>query len=80
MIGLLSVSLTCILSIVFNQRAFVRQAAARGLDERARMPLSTLPLNFLLPRRPANPLDKPQWLPGAEVELGRVDVELHQDL
>jgi hypothetical protein len=79
MLGQLSASLTCIVSVIFNQRAFAHQAAARAPRGRAQTTPSMLPLNRLLPRKPKNALDKRQWSPGAEVELGRVDVELHQD-
>jgi hypothetical protein len=81
-LGLLSVSFTCLISIVFNQRAFARQyRRVTAVDEQA-VPRGSTPLpvsfNRLVTRRPDTP-DKPQWSPGASVELGQVHVETRQD-
>jgi hypothetical protein len=80
-LGLLSVSFTCLVSIIFNQRAFTRQrlgvAALGERYTRSSTPLS-VSRNQLMARR-LDASDKSQWSQGDVVELGRVDVELHHD-
>jgi hypothetical protein len=81
MLGLLSLSLSCMVSIVFNQRAFVRQGkdADEPQPRDTHTPLPKLELGHVLPRKRTHGIDSAQWPPGAEVTLGRVDVELHKD-
>jgi hypothetical protein len=75
MLGILSVSLTSIVSIVFNQRAFVRLGDRNGTTDttaRVNTPLPLRSLDRFLTRN-----DKTKWATGGEVELGRIDIELH---
>jgi hypothetical protein len=82
-LGLLCVSMTSIVSIIFNQRLFALQAHKAAGEE-----TSELPTREWTPSpTPFNPLPSPfrsaerksQWIAGAPVELGRVEVEFVKD-
>jgi hypothetical protein len=75
MLGMLCVSITSLVSIIFNQRLLAAQDDA-PMDAPHCLARTTAPRLAPFGSRPEH---KAQWIAGAAVELGQVEVEFAKD-